>query len=153
MKAEKSLRARALDLLSRGEYSRLQLQQKLSKYCEDSAQINALLDDLAQCGWQSDERYAEVLINSKSKRLGNRRLQQELQHKGVANDLFQDALPSRSEQTLTATEVLAKKFKQYEQDAAMRVKYVRFLAYRGFDMDVIQDAVRTWEEQDASDDS
>ena len=76
MKAEKSLRARALDLLSRGEYSRLQLAQKLAKHSEDEAEISALLDDLAERGWQSDERYAEVLIHSKSQRLGNRRLQQ-----------------------------------------------------------------------------
>ena len=76
MKAEKSLRARALDLLSRGEYSRLQLTQKLAKHSEDEAEISALLDDLAERGWQSDERYAEVLIHSKSQRLGNRRLQQ-----------------------------------------------------------------------------
>ena len=73
MKAEKSLRARALDLLSRGEYSRLQLAQKLAKYSEDEAEITALLDVVVERGWQSDERYAEVLIHRKSLRLGNRR--------------------------------------------------------------------------------
>lgn len=151
MKPEKSLRARALDLLSRGEYSRLQLSQKLSKYCEDQAEIEALLDDLSERGWQSDERYAEVLIHSKSSRLGNRRLQQELQQKGVNQELFQDALPSKDEQLQTAVEVVSKKFKVYQHDAAMKVKYMCFLAYRGFEMDVIHDALNQWRQQDDAD--
>ena len=151
MKAEKSLRARALDLLSRGEYSRLQLAQKLAKYSEDEAEITALLDDLVERGWQSDERYAEVLIHSKSQRLGNRRLQQELQQKGVDAELFQDSLPSREAQLQTALEVLMKKFKVYQDDAACKTKYMRFLAYRGFDMGTIHDAIRQWRQQDDAD--
>ena len=151
MKAEKSLRARALDLLSRGEYSRLQLAQKLAKYSDDEAEIAALLDDLVARGWQSDERYAEVLIHSKAQRLGNRRLQQELQQKGVDAELFQDALPSRETQLHTAIEVLAKKFKVYQDDAACKVKYMRFLAFCGFDMGTIHDAIQQWRQQDDAD--
>lgn len=147
MKPEKSLRGRALDLLSRGEYSRLQLAQKLAKHCEDEAEINALLDDLVESGWQSDQRFAEVLIHSKSSRLGNRRLQQELQQKGVEAELFLDNLPDRAEQLLVATDILHKKFKTYQHEPDMRNKYMRFLAYRGFDMGVIQVALKTWRQQ------
>lgn len=148
MKPEKTLRFRALELLSRGEYSRLQLRQKLSKHCEDAQEIEGLLNTLEQTGWQSDQRFAETLIHSKSRRLGNRRLQQELQQKGVDAELFQDALPPKSAQIETALEVVSKKFKVYDQEATMRLKYMRFLAYRGFDMDVIHAALHLWQEAD-----
>lgn len=148
MKPQKTLRFRAFELLSRGEYSRLQMRQKLSKHCEDMQEIEALLDHLEEAGWQSDQRFAETLIHSKSKRLGNRRLQQELQQKGVDADLFQDALPSKSTQIETALEVVSKKFKTYDNEATMKLKYMRFLAYRGFDMDVIHATLRLWQETD-----
>ena len=146
MKPEKSLRSRALDWLSRGEYSRVQLQQKLAKYSDDIDAINDLLEQLQQAGWQSDERFAEALIHSKSRRLGNRRLAQYLQQKGIDSECFQDALPSKEHQIDNALQVLIKKFKVFETDAQVQLKYKRFLAYRGFDMDVILAAIKMWQQ-------
>ena len=44
-----------------------------------------------------------------------------------------------------------KKFKIYQNDAACKAKYMRFLAYRGFDMGTIHDAIGQWRQQDDAD--
>ncbi|EWH11297.1 recombination regulator RecX [Catenovulum agarivorans DS-2] len=53
-------------LLSRKEYARSQLFNKLQQrnYPKDAA--NQLLDELAELSWQSDERYATSLIRAKA---------------------------------------------------------------------------------------
>jgi len=48
-----SLKARALALLSRREYSRLELARKLAPHAQDRDALEALLDELAQQKWLS----------------------------------------------------------------------------------------------------
>ena len=51
-----------------------------------------------------------------------------------------------------AIEVLRKKFKQPAADLAEKHKQMRFLAYRGFDMDIIQTAMKSsWQEDNEAD--
>ena len=66
MTAVKSLRSRALDLLSRREMSQAELRRKLAPYAEDPAEIDALLQEFADRNWQSDRRYAESYVYSKA---------------------------------------------------------------------------------------
>ncbi|MBI3145525.1 MAG: recombinase RecX, partial [Pseudogulbenkiania sp.] len=56
---EKSLKARAVDLLSRREHSRRELERRLAPFADSAEQLAALLDELAERGWQSDNRFAE----------------------------------------------------------------------------------------------
>ena len=57
-----SLKARAVRYLSRREYSRLELEKKLRAYlAEDESEddLTAVLNDLEQKGYLSDERFAQ----------------------------------------------------------------------------------------------
>ncbi len=146
---ERSLRSRAVDYLSRREYSRAELKKKLMPFEEDIAVIDALLDDLAQREWQSDSRYAEMMVHSKSYKHGNRRLRQALSTNGVDDEIIQDVLPSREEEQEAAINVLHKKFKQSPTSREERAKQMRFLAYRGFGMDAISAAMDSWREWDS----
>ena len=74
-KAEKSLKSRALEYLSRREMSKLELKRKLAPYAEDEAEIDAVLAEFADLNWQSDERFTESFMNSKSRKHGRMRLQ------------------------------------------------------------------------------
>ena len=58
-----SLKARAVRYLSRREYSRLELEKKLRAYlAEDESEddLTAVLNDLEQKGYLSDERFAQI---------------------------------------------------------------------------------------------
>src|SRR5690606_21859074 len=68
-----SLKARAIDFLSRREHSRVELQRKLQRHTDDLDAIESLLDDLERERWLSDERFAHSLINRKAHKLGDRK--------------------------------------------------------------------------------
>ena len=133
MKYEKSLKSRALDYLSRREMSRLELYRKLAPYAQNEEELNAVLDEFAARNWQSDTRFAEAYINSKSHKHGVLRLKQ--------------ALPDAHTECLHAAEVLRKKFRQPARDYIEKQKQMRFLLYRGFDMNTAQTALKyAWAE-------
>ncbi|MCP1660145.1 recombination regulator RecX [Neisseria perflava] len=146
---EKSLRARAMDILSRQEISRSGLKRKLAPHAESEAELEKVLDEFAERNWQSDERYAEAYIHSKSRQHGTLRLKQALAAQGVDEDLSRRFLPDRDSEQQTAMAVLRKKFKQPAADLKEKQKQVRFLAYRGFGMDTIQTALKhAWDEDE-----
>lgn len=142
MKPQKSLRARALAILARQEISRTELKRKLAPYAEHENELDTLLDELADHRWQSDERFAEAYIHSKSRQYGALRLKQALQAKGIDEETVREYLPSQESEAHRAVAVLKKKFKQPAADLKEKQKQVRFLAYRGFDMDTIQTALK-----------
>ncbi len=144
--APKTLRSRALDLLSRREMSQLELKRKLAPYAESEDEIDAVLAEFADLNWQSDERFAEVFVNSKSRKHGRIRLKQELALKGVDADTIAAYLPDSETDYLHACDVLRKKFRQPASSPADKQKQMRFLLYRGFSSDVAQRAMRdAWE--------
>lgn len=145
MKPQKSLRARAMDILSRRETSRLELQRKLAPYAEDADELQAVLDEFAQRNWQSDQRYAEMWVQSKSRKHGSLRLKQALAQKGVSAELIAEHLPDRDTELANALAVLQKKFKQAAQSPAEQQKQMRFLLYRGFSGDIALKALKICE--------
>ena len=59
-------------------------------------------------------------------------------------------MPDKACELQTAVAVLRKKFKQPAADLKDKQKQVRFLAYRGFDMDTIHAALKnSWDGDDA----
>ena len=147
MKPEKSLRSRALDILSRQEVSRLGLKRKLAPHAESEEELEQVLAEFAERGWQSDTRYAEAYIHSKSSRYGNIRLKHSLAQQGIDEETGREFLPDRETELQTAIDVLRKKFKQAPQDIKEKQKQLRFMMYRGFESDTAYTAMKqAWEE-------
>ncbi|KPN72327.1 recombination regulator RecX [Neisseria sp. 83E34] len=146
--SKKSLRARALDILSRREISRIELKRKLAPYAESEEEVEKVLNEFAERNWQSDQRFTESFIHSKSNRYGTRRLKQALAEKGIDANTAQAFMPDHTKELTTAKNVLRKKFKQPPANLADKYKYMRFLAYRGFDIDTINQAIKSaWDEE------
>jgi len=138
MPKEPSLRQRALGFLARREYSRLELKRKLAPHAEDEGELESLLEDFQKRGWLSEERYTEQIIHARRGKYGTQRIVQELREKGVGEEAISAALPELKESELeTARAVWAKKFGQPPVDAKDKARQARFLASRGFRMDVI----------------
>lgn len=141
-----SLRARALNLLARREMSRLELQRKLAPHAESAEALEQVLNELAERHWQSDERFTEMWIHSKGQKHGRLRLQHELVAKGVERELIQQHLPDANDEQQHAILVLRKKFKHAATTPQDKQKQMRFLAYRGFEMDTIHRALaQAWQ--------
>ena len=148
----KSLRARALDILSRREISRVELKRKLAPHAESEEELERVLAEFAERNWQSDERFVEAFVHSKSNRYGSLRLKQSLAAKGIDADTASEFLPDADSELETAIAVLRKKFKAPATDVKEKQKQLRFLTYRGFSADTIQNAMKqAWEEYKDSD--
>lgn len=131
------LRARALQLLARRDHARAELRQKLLAHGEEES-IDALLDDFTARGWLSDERFAEQWTHQRSQRYGAQRLKQELRLKGVADDTIATTLEELADsEAARARAVWARKFGQLPADAKERARQARFLASRGFALDLV----------------
>jgi regulatory protein len=145
-KLQISLKARALRYLSAREHSRLELGRKLSRYAQESDDVEALLDTLEAAKLLSQSRFSESLVNRRSARFGNNRILSELQSHGIKGDALDGIKASLAQDEVArACEVWRRKFQSFPTDAKERAKQARFLQQRGFSMNAIQAALRTIE--------
>lgn len=138
---EKSLKARAVDLLSRREYSRRELERRLAPHAESAEALAAVLDELAERNWQSDARFAEQFAEARARKYGTRRVRLEMRERGVDAGLI-DAALSGHDDFPAALAQWQKKFGQLPQSPEEKARQIRFLATRGFGMDVIRRILR-----------
>jgi len=138
-----SLRARALKLLARRDYSYLELERRLASHAADAAELAALLEDLQRLGWLSELRLAEQLVRKSAARYGARRVVEQLQDRGIGREvaaLLNSELQASELQRARA--VWAKRFGRPPGDLRERGRQARFLEQRGFDADVIRRVLR-----------
>lgn len=136
------LRVRALQLLTRRDYSRAELQKKLAAHAESAEELASVLDTLQGERLLSDHRYATQRVTARAGRYGNARLKQELRLKGVSDDDIAAALPEGGDETERCLAVWQRKFGQPAQTPEERAKQMRFLQYRGFSSEAIRRALR-----------
>jgi regulatory protein len=155
-----SIKVRALQWLAQREHSRDELRGKLLRLLKrqsaegggaetdadgagagDAAEVDALLDWLEAQGHLSQARFIESRVHARQSRYGNLRIRQELQQHGLSLDAeAQQAL--RQSEFDRAREVWRKKFGSPAPDAAARVRQMRFLAGRGFSIDIVSRVVK-----------
>ena len=131
------LRVRALQLLTRRDYSRAELQKKLAAHAESAEELASVLDTLQGERLLSDHRYATQRVTARAGRYGDARLKQELRLKGVSDDDIAAALPEGGDETERCLAVWQRKFGQPAQTPEERAKQMRFLQYRGFSSEAI----------------
>jgi len=135
------LRQRALDLLARREHSRAELARKLAPHGEPD-EIADLLVELERENLLSNFRFAESLALARAGRHGSLRLKADLRNKGVPDALIADVVSvARGQDMSAARAVWQKKFGHAPADTAERAKQMRFLAGRGFPVDVVRQIV------------
>ncbi len=133
------MRVRALRLLARREYSRFELQTRLSSNGGDPEEISQLLDHFEDKGWISEQRFVDAVVQTRRTRFGSMKVLHELRTKGVSEDGLsraRDALAGS--EVSTALDVWQKKFGNKPVSISERAKQARFLGGRGFSADVVR---------------
>ena len=142
-KSEAPLRAKALRMLARREYSRFELERRLTPFTEDPAEISELLDDFERRGWLSESRVVEQVLASRGRRFGAQRIAHELREKGLSDAAIAGAQMQLKEGELeTARAVWMKKFGVVPVNARDKARQMRFLQGRGFGLEVIRRLLR-----------
>ncbi len=136
------LRGRALQLLTRRDFSRAELRARLAADAGSAEELDTVLDTLQADRLLSDRRYASQRVIARAGRYGNGRLRQELKHQGVAEEDIVAALPEGGDESARCRAVWAKKFDRLPQSAEERAKQMRFLQYRGFSGESIRRLMR-----------
>ena len=138
-KSEISLMGRALRFLSRREHSRQELRKKLLPYAEDLSELDNLLDKLEKDKWLSNDRYAESLVRRKSERFGALRIIDELKQQDVPTETIERLKISLKESDPDRAWTLwSKKYgPDIQSEPKERAKQIRYLASKGFSMDLV----------------
>ncbi len=137
-----TIQTSAVRSLAMREHSVQELREKLiRKYESDMDVIEAVLDQLIDDGYVSDERFAEAYVRARrNKGVGPVKIKSELYRKGISDHLIADYLEQSSAVWLEAAEhEYRKKFGGTAvTDYRDWTKRARFLQGRGFTMDHIQ---------------
>jgi regulatory protein len=129
-------------MLARREYSRRELQDRLSSPDVDDAEVQGVLDEFEDKGWLSERRFVDAVVQTRRRRFGAARVLHELREKGVSEEGLADARDALAGNELEAARaVWSKKFGQRPASLAERAKQTRFLAGRGFSADVIRNVL------------
>src|SRR5689334_14470071 len=125
-----SARDRALGLLSRREHSTRELKQKLAQRGYDAADRDDAVESLTRSDYQSDERFAEVLIRRRAEAgYGPRYIEAELRSHGIASAAHREAFDAHDWPAIARALVR----KRYDlEERAAQLKAAQFLARRGF---------------------
>lgn len=130
----RSLREKALSYLSRREYTRLELRDKLLLDQFSAEEIDTLLDELQSTGLQSDERFSENYVRyRKAAGFGPDKIMYELQFHGVSKEIIEDKVKPHSydwQRHLIA--LMERRFPEGLNTKEKRSEKFRFLTSRGF---------------------
>jgi regulatory protein len=141
-----SITARAVNLLSRREHSQAELRAKLLKADFELNDIDATIEKLTQANIQSDARFAENYLRYRSQRgYGSQKIRLELKERGVDSDTitmaFEQAEIDWFELAMSARH---KRFgEQVPENLKDRAKQQRFLQYRGFTHEQINESLNS----------
>ena len=138
---------RALALLVRREHSRKELARKLAERGIESEAASVAIEKLTGDGWQSDTRFAELLVRTRAAHgQGPIRIRAELGTHGLDRDTIETAMEAFDGDWRQAAQDLARR--RFGLDLAsasptQRRKAADFLYRRGFDGDTVRSALRS----------
>ena len=138
--------AKAIELLTRREHSQGELRVKLRDRGFAAEEVDTAITDLADQGFQSDDRFLESFVEGRAARgQGPLKIAAELRTRGVTGARVQEVLDPHAQRWRDlACTVRARRFgAAVPVDAKGRAAVMRFLAQRGFDGDQIRAALRT----------
>ena len=137
---------RALALLVRREHSRKELERKLAERGIEREAASAAIERLRGDGWQSDVRFAEMLVRTRAAHgQGPLRIRAELGTHGLDRDTIEAAMGAFDcDWGQTARDLARRRFglELAAANPAQRRKAADFLYRRGFDGDAVRAALR-----------
>lgn len=128
--------AKALGLLSRREHSQRELRRKLDRKGYTAGESAAAVERLQQQSFQSDQRFAQMLVRSRvAQGQGPRRILAELRTHGIADEDAREALEQEGADWLAlARRIHARRYGQAAgRDPQESRRRAAFLLRRGFD--------------------
>lgn len=108
----------------------------------EQKEIEILLDELESNDWLSDKRFVEQFIHTKKSKYGSRKISHELSARGIDEDLIaKNLIPLKDEEYFFVKNIWVKKFNTIPKTNDEKLKQIRFLQSRGFDLSLIHQII------------
>lgn len=136
---------RALGLLTRREHSRQELARKLTSRGVEPDDVQAVVDKLANAGWQDDARFADLLVRSRANAgYGPVRICAELATHALPAETIASAVKAfEVDWVQTASDLLRRRHPAaLRGDRSAQRKAADFLLRRGFEMEQVKAALQ-----------
>lgn len=132
--------AKGVYLLGMREHSVQEMTDKLTARTEFVDVVLAVVDELLENNYLSNERFAQSYVRSRrNKGFGPVKIRLELKAKGIMSQLIMEHLQAQSPEWIdVAREQYEKKYRHRAQDYKEWTKRARFMQSRGFTMEHIQ---------------
>ncbi|AYO54539.1 regulatory protein RecX [Acinetobacter wuhouensis] len=136
------LRSYAFAVLARKEYSKADLIEKLATWAQDRDEVLTLVEELSANHYQSDQRVAEMTVRSQVRKgKGPNQIKLALRAKHLDKELVKEDI-AEIDWYEQAYQLKVKKYgTDVSKDPKIKAKQIRFLQYRGFEMDAIMKAI------------
>ena len=144
-KLRSEIRNTCLVALTRREFSTEELKEKLRSRFDADGLIDAVINELTAEKLLSDKRYTESFILARVNRgQGKIKIKADIYAKGISAELVDRVTAElKIDWVLLAQQVVKKKGRSIDiTDKKQLGKTMRFLQYRGFDFDEINQALR-----------
>ncbi|CAK0738705.1 Regulatory protein RecX [Gammaproteobacteria bacterium] len=140
---------KALELLARREHSRGELRTKLRTRGFSAEDAETAIADLADKGFQSDDRFLEAFVEGRAARgQGPLKIAAELRTRGVTGETVESTIDTSAQRWRDSAYTVRKRRFGVEPptDARERAAQMRFLAQRGFNSEQIRAAFTVTDE-------
>ena len=146
---EYAVRALGRRMRTEAELRRL-MKTRVSPDATGEASVDAVVIRLKEYGYLDDQNFAETYarLRQENQKMGQRRVRQDLQQKGVHGDLITETLENRYGQTdeeALAREHLEKKRIRKPENEKETARVMRRLVTAGFSTGVIYKILRQWD--------
>ncbi len=142
--ARRSAYDKILGMLARREHSRYEIESRLARDGYPADEVETALAALLEAGYQSDTRFAEMLVRSRVRQgYGPQRLRAELRTHRIADELVDTCLADAEADWLEqARDQLRRRYGgDAPDDYRERAKRMQFLVRRGFSASTAHAAV------------
>lgn len=153
----KRAKLRAMNLLTKREYTEKQLRDKLKEGYYPEAVIKEALDYVAGFHYTDDLRYAVTYITDHESTRSRRRIEQDLLGKGVGRETLERAWAeweakggSQDEETMIRALLVKRKYNPDTADRKEQQKTYAFLMRKGFSGESVRRVLQSgafWEEE------
>ena len=137
------LKEKTIALLARKPMSRRELERKLEEWEAGEEETAGICERMEELGFLNDREYAaRVVRHYSAKGYGARKLRDELYHRGVPRELWDEALEQAEDSADTVDALIEKKLAGREPDRKELKKISDMLARRGYSWSDINDGLR-----------
>lgn len=142
-------KAHALRILEKRDVSRAMLVDRLKKRGASEADANEVADWLCGLGVVDDRRFSELVVRHyAAKGYGLRRIREELHRRGIAKELWEEALAKLPETEDTVYALLRQKLRGTGGEPKDLQRAQGFLLRRGYSWEEIRGAMDRWKVED-----